>query len=439
MNPNGAQGAGATAEAEGTAATTTQPTPPNPRREVAAPPSGKLLEAVLKDMAGGDLPADVIEDINKRRSPAPAGPPPNLADLRRQQIAELTGADAEGDPTEQELEEEQPEGEIQTPGDNEEEEQEEPEGQPQGAAGAEEETELEIPEPSADWPEDARAQVLDARKKLRKRTEELNQVAEKAQELLRRAQIAEAAPPRASVPTFQEPLPDVMNFEQLKATHATWKRAKRWAEDHEEGAEKGVDKGPDGEELTRDYTPEQIRALKRTAEDILEEAIPQRAAYLEKAPIYAQEAARQYPEIFQDTPESAQAAAILAQVPEIKRAPDFLLWLGAAITGRKIKTGGNGAGGPGKPGPNGKALSRAAETILNAPKLRPSPVASKARAVAEPGATRGGGNGAGAATTKQEARQDLLKTQLSDRDLEAYIARRLGGRAGKGGRERVLA
>lgn len=401
-----------------------------------------MLDAVLDEMAGEGLPADVIADIQKRRKPDPGEKKPNLGDIRRGQIAAAAGVE------EEELAEPALEEEVVVelePGPAEPAADDEPlelEPGPAEPTGEEQQTdELEIPEPPADWPDDARAQVLDARTKLRRRTDELTTLTEKSAELLERAQRAEAGPPRMIRPTFDDPFPEVNSFEQLRAAAAQTKRAIRWAEDHEDGAEAGVDKGPEGEELTQSWDPKAVRDFKRAHEDLRDEGVPARAAYIREADAYTKEAQGQYPELFKPSPERNQAARILNMVPEIKRTPDFLLWIGAATTGRPIKAGnGNGkTAAPAKAQPNGKPLSKAAETMLAAPQVRVAPVAGGARSVelAEE-SERGAGSGA-AANSKQTARAELLKSQLSDRDLETYIARRLGGEPrGKGGRQRVL-
>jgi hypothetical protein len=276
--------------------------------------------------------------------------------------------------------------------------------------------------------------VLDARKKLRTRTSELEQVTAKAEELLQRALAAEALaanPPRQVLPTYNDPLPDVMNPQQLETATKQWKRAKRWAEDHPEGAEKG-DKGPDGEVLTDEISPEQVRAFKRTAEDILEEAVPAKQQWIQKAAPAALEAQRVYPQLFQNTEDGNVAAGILQRIPELRRDPEFMLAIGDYVAGRKARLSKNGNGKA--ESVNGKPLSKAAKTILDAPKIKPAPVANKTRSV-EP-LERGSRV---SVETKKEAKTELLNTGLSDKDLRDFIARRLSGTQGKGGRAAVLA
>lgn len=433
-----AQGAGATAESEETtqqqADTQSRNEQQQPRRTVGEGETS-VLDAVLRDM---ELPADVLEDLNKRRKPAaPAQEEETLADRRRSQIAEVTGQEQEPnaqDETAGEPQEAVATEEIQTP-----EEEQQPADEPQEAVAEGEEAAALFDSDAPlgeEWTPEQRAQILDGRKKLRTRTADLTALTEKAAELLDRARTAEArlqaGPPRQIAPTFSDPLPEVMNPEQLANAEDTWEEALDWAEEHEEGAEAGVDKGPQGEELTKNYTPEEVRKVKQTAKRILRRAVPQKREWIQQAAGFAQQAMASYPELFKDTPESAAAAAILTDVPELKRRPDFLLLLGQGVTGRKPK--GQQPAGAQTNGANGKPLSKAAQTILNAPKLSPAPGATRTRSPAEAG--RASENRVERTKT---ARTDLLKSQLTDKDLEAFIRDKLAGRQGKGGRAAVLA
>jgi len=392
---NEAQGAGATDASEET--TPQQPQTTQPAQQQPAKP-GRLLSAVLQDL---ELPAEVLGSAAPKAQGEPLQEPP---------------------PREEQPQPPEPE----------------PEPEPEPAARA---PESQIPQ---DWPEDAKAQVFEERRKRRERTEELNAWKETAQQL--NAQIQQRTAAAAQPLRPDRPIANAAtiapNLNALALIKSDAEQIEEFCDTNPDGADNVLlGRGPDGQESRRDYTPDDIRRMKADAKAALRQ-VPVRAVYLSELQANAQLAQQLYPEMFQEGTEEAQAAATIIQAfPEIQRRSDYPIWIGDVIAGTKQrisaeakKNGQRGAG------PGGRPLSPAAQGLINAPKMRVAPGVATRRGSPAPFAASGAGGGAGGGEAEQ-AREKVIDSQGGDDELEKYVRSKLSGSqmAGRGGRQRTLA
>jgi len=361
-----------------------------------------LKSAVLANL---DLPLEVLEAVGKPKAEGPPAEP------------QQPGADEQPQELERGEEEQIP---VQAP------QEEEP-------AAAE----VPIQE---DWPASAKARIAQESEKRRRRTQEAEAWKQEAQKNALIAQQLHAQLQSASVPrpTEEQPLSDITDLGQLQYVKQINEQLEEFCDKHPNGAEDvvmGYD--PQGKEILKDFTAEQIGERKAFAKRVLRQ-VPERAAYLVGVAQSAQAAAQLYPEMFQQGTAMNQAAmGILQQHPEIRHDPGFHLAIGDYLMGLTYRLQAMAAAQNGqRKGPGGQPLSAQAQAIFGQPDMRRAPAATR-RGGPEPAGRSGGSGGA-----IEQAREDFEKGGYSAEGLEKLISAKLArSSAGQGrtGREPTLA
>jgi hypothetical protein len=387
-----AQGAAATGEAE---ETTPERTPDTPLSETVKNPA--RLGAVLEEMG---LPAEIVEQVApkaERESEGGEEQPPGEGEEQPEQPAE------EGQPSTEE---------------------------PQLPPAAQAEQEEPVPE---DWPASAKARVAKEAQKRRARTEELTATQARLAQV--EAALRDGAGRQgASPPTMRDPLADVMDAAGLARAEEQFEALLEFAEMNPDGADDVfIGRNPDGSEKRMDYTAQDIAKMKVTAEKVLRKGIPAKAQWLAAAGENVRETQKMYPSIFKDGSEESQTAAlILNQLPEIQRFPDFALWIGDAIAGRKARL----AKGKRPVTRSGKPLSAAAEAILTQPRVPVAPGTPNGRSPER----RATGAGSSSGVDKEQARKEFAERGYSSEALEDFITKSRQAQArGRGPLTRTLA
>ena len=227
-----------------------------------------------------------------------------------------------------------------------------------------------------EWPPDAQARVADETRKRKERTVERDAAN-------KRAEIAEAnvakleervkttVPVRVN-PTAQDPLSDVTNPAELAASKAQWEELLEFSETHRDGAESVVvGKDAQGNDITRDYSAEELTAMRLKAGRILRENIPHKEVYLKDRQQLDTAAREIYPEMFDESkPEHQLYQNLVQQMPGLQQFSDADLWIGRAIRGFKAEAIEAGRRSRGE-----KAPSKTVEALTkNQPPLAPSTI-----------------------------------------------------------------
>lgn len=121
---------------------------------------------------------------------------------------------------------------------------------------------------------------------------------------------------------------DVWDVEKLKQEKAIAYNLVEWCEDNRDGAEvNGVE-----------YTAEQIRIIRKNARRSLDIQIPEREAFLAHFNHVKPQVESLYP-FWKDrqSSEYAEAQQILKVLPQLKAHPEYQVWIGDALEGRKAR------------------------------------------------------------------------------------------------------
>lgn len=275
--------------------------------------------------------------------------------------------------------------------------------------------EHEAPVPD-EWPVSAKARVKDEAEKRRTATKERDQWKGEAQRLSGELQRVAGA---GLAPTNEDPLADVVDPQGLIAAKKQFWDMLEFAEENPDGAD-GVPIGQDakGNEILMDYSRKDIVKMKLTAQRVLNEGIPAKEQYLVQVAENIKVAEQAYPELLaQEANEiNVMADGILRNFPELKRDPEWILWLGDAIDGRRRRL----AAKNGQPTPRtagGKPLSKSAEAILGAPKFPVAPGVSKTRGAPPSSA----GPARSVVDQLEKAKQAHIESGFSSETLEKLI------------------
>ena len=152
---------------------------------------------------------------------------------------------------------------------------------------------------------------------------EMESLREEVESLRTRSQ-----PTPAAVPG-QNPFQHLTKQSDVEGEIRQARQVRRWCEENPDGA---VVKGPDGKE--REYTAEEIRSIKLNAIDALEEHLPKQLSYIAELHKYDNAAEQVFPWWRERaSPIRQQAEQLLAQAPELKRFPNYKMFLGDYLLG----------------------------------------------------------------------------------------------------------
>ena len=341
------------------------------------------------------------------------------------QIVDLMNADTEPEdvqPIGDQTQEDQPDPSTI---DNEEHEVEEKEETDEGAEeeAQEEKDEDAAPKVSNEWPESAKVRVAEETAKRKTRTEERDKAiarATAAEEQLAaaQAQLAQASRPQA---TRSDPLMDVVDAKTLAERRQNYEDLLTFCEENPDGGiELVYGKDDKGNDLKGDFDRKQISKMQRTAQKMLDVGLPNREKFLAVQAQAMSLAAEAYPK-FTDAkdPWVAEAQQILAVVPELRRLPDHLMWIGHALSARDAfvekSTKKNGD----------RSVSANAKKILSAPKMKVAPGIPKGRTFSPP---------ANRSVESVEQAKTQMRKRGDDESMEDYVGAVLeAGRARRSG------
>ena len=207
------------------------------------------------------------------------------------------------------------------------------------APEAETAEEEEDPEPEDDedqklkLPEKFRARIDKVVKQREAARAERDAAKAEAAALKERVAAAEAEPVMLT-PTASSPLANVRNAEELQAAAQYWENLLDWAEDNDNG---GTLVGPDGKEQELDRAA--VKRLRRTARDMVEKAVPERRAFLERRPEAVKKAKTAYPFLADPNHKGAKYAAQLVGETGLASRHDYELVAADAYIGALVRTG----------------------------------------------------------------------------------------------------
>lgn len=197
----------------------------------------------------------------------------------------------------------------------------------------------EADDPSAEpqeGAEEANSEETDSRgvqKRIDKLTAQKKEAIERAESAEReleqtkaRLQELESAPPATGPAASQ--FSDIWDDNKLTGEWEKARAVKRWCEDHPDGAEAGG----------REYTADEVREIRRRAEDALDIGIPQRARFLQQHRQVKPLAEQVYP-FWKDrnSQEYGEAQVILRQMPALAMLPEYPLFIGDFLAGRAAR------------------------------------------------------------------------------------------------------
>ena len=288
-----AQSSTAAGESAETTSTTTETAQPQIEQQPA--PSPRLLSV----LEGLDLPKEVMETAAPKPEPEVIEPEP-----QGENGEIVPGAELEPEPT--------PQGEVEKP-------------------------------VKKEWEPEVKARIADETRKRKERTVERDTATKRAE--VAEAKVAQleervktTVPVRVN-PTAQDPLSDVTNPAELAASKAQWEELLEFSETHRDGAESVVvGKDAQGNDITRDYSAEELTAMRLKAGRILRENIPHKEVYLKDRQQLDTAAREIYPEMFDESkPESKLYQNLVQQMPGLQQFSDADLWIGRAIRGFKAE------------------------------------------------------------------------------------------------------
>jgi hypothetical protein len=394
-----AQRAEATVESEDNDAQDAQPT---------------LLSAVLENMKGE------------------AATPPQKTQPQEEE-ADATQRE-ESEQTEEVRSEEEAETQSEEESQSEETEAEESE---ETAVEAESEEEVEA-EGKEEWTPEQRAQIIDARRKAKKRTQERDFAFGERDQALALAQQWQATAQqlhaqlqqKRPTPTEQDPVADVINLDELQA-------AKRGFDSLLEQCERGLASQEDNFEIVTGYDAkgeprkETVNRIQLTNMKLFaqrgKDRVPQKEALIQQQTVNNLQALEAYPE-FQTNPQwNFVASKYLEMLPELRRMPNYLWLIGHALAGerefyRKVDNAE-------KQSTNGQNLSESAKKIKAQVKFKPAPGIAGARSPVVSRRT---------SQSEIEAARERLRKEGTDEAREAFIHATLTRGGTSAGQEQAL-
>jgi hypothetical protein len=197
-------------------------------------------------------------------------------------------------------------------------------GEAEEASPADAADDLSIPEDAPDWLQKRIARFTRQKGDLERKL----QAAEAERQQLKGEvdRYKSIPPPEAPLPVVvnpTDPAGNILSEAQLEQAHREARFLRRWCEDNPEGGTLQVPDGK-GSYQTREFSPEQVRTMKRAAEDDLEEHLPKRREYLRAEQTSTAEALKEFPWLSdQSTPQFRLFKQALANFPAVRLNPDW--------------------------------------------------------------------------------------------------------------------
>lgn len=261
--------------------------------------SSDRLKAILEEEG---LPAEEIEQVTK---------PKGKTDAKTSESPEVKREKTEAGRSDAEKEAKQ-----------------EKDGKPQGKAAGEGEEEALTEEQKKSWPPDALGRIHRA-------VGQRNEARKEAQQL--RQQLQRASTAQRPTPTAEDPLADVATPAEMEAAIKEYRDMRYFAEMNPDG-KVGVVVGKDakGDDITQDFSAEDMARIRAEAGRILDEHVPQRVAILREQSLHEQVAKERLPEMFQEGTEAhAFYQNALRDLPGLRNIPGMANMIRWAWMGRQ--------------------------------------------------------------------------------------------------------
>jgi hypothetical protein len=204
----------------------------------------------------------------------------------------------------------------------------EPQEEPSGEGEAADEQAL--PENAPDWLKKRIARFTRQKGELERKLQATESERTKLQGEVERYKAAPAPDPPVPIAVdVRDPAGHLLDDGQIDQAYTQARFFRRWCEDNPEG---GVRQIPDGKGglQTVELTPEQVRTMRRAAEDDIEVHLPKRREYLKVEATQTMKALREFPWLSQpDSPLFAKFRKAVTEFPALRLRPD---WVEAAAT-----------------------------------------------------------------------------------------------------------
>jgi hypothetical protein len=166
------------------------------------------------------------------------------------------------------------------------------------------------------------AQKKEAAAKAEALERELNEARTKLEALEQQAAVPQAAA------TTDNPFSDIWDEAKLSDEYRKARELKRWCEDNADGCEVGG----------KEYSADEIKAIRRRVEDALDVHIPTRHQFLNTYKQVRPVAESAYP-WWKDrsNPTYSEAQQVLRQMPQLAAFPDYQIAIGDFLEGRKAR------------------------------------------------------------------------------------------------------
>jgi hypothetical protein len=166
------------------------------------------------------------------------------------------------------------------------------------------------------------AQKKEAAAKAEALERELNEARTKLEALEQQAAVPQAAA------TTDNPFSDIWDETKLSDEYRKARELKRWCEDNADGCEVGG----------KEYSADEIKAIRRRVEDALDVHIPTRHQFLNTYKQVRPVAESAYP-WWKDrsNPTYSEAQQVLRQMPQLASFPDYQIAIGDFLEGRKAR------------------------------------------------------------------------------------------------------
>lgn len=247
-----------------------------------------------------------------------------LASLVQKSILDEEGSQAAAPPAPRKGETEQPEPSQQPPADAEQAAQDTDTDEPDLSQPDDEEDD------AAGLPEGVKKRLAKLTAKRRAAEEEASRTKAEVERLRQEMDtLRSGTQAPAPAPADDNPFRNLARQEDVDREIAQARKVRRWCEENPDGTVITDAKGNETE-----YSAEQIRKIRLNAVDALEEHLPRQLAYIRESAKYDQVAENIFPWWKErSSPQRQMAEQVLAQAPDLKRFPNYKLFIGDYILG----------------------------------------------------------------------------------------------------------